>query len=59
MLSGKPLHQAGALALLSEAHIALGDNAAADAASAQAAALRAKPVQQVASGGSRPRSAGM
>ena len=32
----------GALTLLSEAHTALGDRAAADAASAQAAALRAK-----------------
>ena len=39
---GAPLYEARALTLLSEAHAALGDRAAADAASAQAAALRAK-----------------
>ena len=55
---GTPLHEARALTLLSEAHTALGDSAAADEASAQAAALRAKPAQQVASGSSHPRLAG-
>jgi len=55
---GTPLLEAGALTLLSEAHTALGDSAAADVASAQAAVLRAKPVQQVASGGRHPRLAG-
>jgi hypothetical protein len=38
---GAPLHEARALTLLGEAHTALGDGPAADAASAQAAALRA------------------
>jgi DNA-binding SARP family transcriptional activator len=39
---GTPLYEARALTLLSQAHTALSDNAAADAASAQAAALRAE-----------------
>jgi hypothetical protein len=39
---GTPLYEARALALLHDAHAALGDRAAAAAASAQAAALRAK-----------------
>lgn len=38
---GTPLEEARALTLLSDAHTALGDSAAAEAAFAQAAALRA------------------